>query len=111
MPVKVQFRHSPTFDAAIKGLLSDDELREMQEYLCAHLDTGDVIRGTGGVRKMRWTRAGMGKSGGVRVWYLPLTDKGRIHLIVIYPKSEEDNLSRAERNAIKTFVEQLKREP
>ena len=59
------------------------------------------MQGTGGLRKARFAFEHQGKSGGVRVCYVDFVVKETVYLITVYPKSEKDNLSRAERNAIK----------
>ena len=60
-------------------LLQDDEFRAFQEILINDPEAGDTISGTGGFRKIRWSRPGMGKRGGVRVIYYNVTKKGRIY--------------------------------
>ncbi|MDP2366707.1 transcriptional regulator [Rhodoferax sp.] len=57
------------------------------EYALEHPEAGDVVQGSGGVRKVRWARAGTGKSGGVRVCYYTRNAAGQILLLVIYAKS------------------------
>lgn len=79
-------------------LLPDDEFRAFQEILINDPEAGDTISGTGGFRKIRWSRPGTGKRGGVRVIYYNVTIKGRIYLALIYPKNEQDELSRAEKD-------------
>ncbi|WP_240103946.1 type II toxin-antitoxin system RelE/ParE family toxin [Klebsiella pneumoniae] len=74
-------------------LLQDDEFRAFQEILINDPEAGDTISGTGGFRKIRWSRPGMGKRGGVRVIYYNVTKKGRIYLALIYPKNEQDELN------------------
>jgi hypothetical protein len=54
---------------------------------------GSVIRGSGGVRKVRWVREGTGKSGGVRIVYLTRNEIGEIYLLTMYAKSESENIS------------------
>ena len=61
------FIELPTFSRYREGYFDDDALLELQGYLLAQPTAGDVVPGTGGVRKLRWARAGMGKRGGVRV--------------------------------------------
>jgi len=61
--------------------------------LAANPEAGDVIPQSGGCRKMRWSRAGMGKQGGVRVIYFNRLAQGSIVLLVIYAKSAQDNIS------------------
>ena len=63
------FIESSLFTRQVLELLPDDEYSELQKALSRHPDAGDLIRGTGGLRKLRWKRPGTGKSGGVRVIY------------------------------------------
>ena len=58
-----------------------------------HPDGGDVIPGSGGCRKVRWVRPGIGKPGGVRVIYFQQTDAGRIWLLLIYAKGVRDTIA------------------
>ncbi|WP_366944080.1 transcriptional regulator [Ferrovum sp.] len=57
-----------------------------------HYDVGDVVRGSGGCRKVRWSRKGTGKSGGVRVIYYNMLEDGTIWLLLIYAKNEHENI-------------------
>ncbi len=81
--------------------LTDDDLRHLQEELLADPKVGAVMRGTGGVRKMRFAFEQRGKSGSVRVIYVDFEVYEKIFLITAYPKSEKDDLTDAERNEIK----------
>ena len=74
-------------------LWSETERGEFSFWLAQNPDAGDLIRGSGGCRKVRWSRAGMGKSGGVRIIYFLRLDRGEICLLVIYSKSVEDSIS------------------
>ena len=87
-----------------KKLLSDAEREELVSYLSAHPADGDLIEGTGGVRKLRWARQGMGKSGGVRVIYFFYNKGTPLYALTIYGKGEKDNLSKAERNELAKLV-------
>ena len=71
---------------------------------------GDVMKGTGGLRKVRFAFPGSGKSGSVRVCYIDIEGVLEIHLIDVFAKNEKENLSKAERNAIRIVVEQIKAE-
>ena len=62
------------------------------------------MRGTGGIRKLRWKRVGTGKSGGVRVIYYFYNTRYPLFLLTIFPKSEKVNLSQAERNALRKLT-------
>ncbi|WP_246545767.1 hypothetical protein [Pelotalea chapellei] len=71
---------SPLFTKQVHDYLTDTEYGVFQEYLAANPDMGDVVRGSGGVRKVRWSRRGTGKSGGVRC-SLFCPDRGRANLV------------------------------
>ena len=64
-------------------------------WLAEHPDAGDVIPATGGLRKVRWSRSGMGKRGGARVIYMLRMAQGELVLLIVYAKAEHDNLSPA----------------
>jgi hypothetical protein len=65
----MEFIETPTFPRMVTALLSDDEYAKMQTYLVEDPESGDLIKGGGGIRKLRYTLRGRGKSGGVRVIY------------------------------------------
>ncbi len=88
--------------------LGEEDLRELQGYLLEHPSAGDMVQGTGGVRKLRWARPGRGKSGGVRTIYLDLADRETTWLITVFGKNEKTDLSAEERGEIKRFVKGLK---
>lgn len=72
---------------------SDDELRALQNHLLEKPDAGDVIRGSSGLRKLRWAASGRGKRGGARVIYYHYVSSERIYLIYGYVKSEQEDLT------------------
>ncbi|HCI8982026.1 TPA: type II toxin-antitoxin system RelE/ParE family toxin [Klebsiella pneumoniae] len=86
-------------------LLQDDEFRAFQEILINDPEAGDTISGTGGFRKIRWSRPGMGKRGGVRVIYYNVTKKGRIYLALIYPKNEQDELNQEQKKMLRQVAD------
>ena len=88
----VIFVESPLFTKQVHDYLTDTEYRVFQKYLAANPDIGNVVRGSGGVRKVRWSRRGTGKSGGVRVLYFARTEAGQIWLLLIYAKSAVDSI-------------------
>ena len=90
--VQFEFVESPLFASLLQDYLNDDEYAAFQLYLCENPDAGDVVKGSGGVRKIRWARQGSGKSGGVRICYYLRTRAGQILLLVIYAKSVRDTL-------------------
>jgi hypothetical protein len=86
-----------------KDIWSEDELTEFKIWIANNPLAGDVIPSAGGLRKVRWTRAGMGKRGGARVVYFNLLKDGVIALLIVYTKTKFDNLPT-------TFLLQLKKE-
>lgn len=76
-------------------------------YLATHPKAGDLIEGTGGIRKLRWGRSGQGKSGGVRVIYYFHSDAMPLYLLTLFAKNERANLSKAERNELAKLVDIL----
>lgn len=89
--------------------LTDDDLSALQQELISNSQKGDLMQGTGGLRKMRFAFVGKGKSGSARVCYVDFAVYEKIYLITAYPKSEKENLSKAERNAIATVIAQLEK--
>ena len=105
------FVELPSFRTEWKAMdLTDDDLRRLQEQLLADPTVGKCMRGTGGVRKMRFAFEQQGKSGGVRVIYIDFEIREKLYLLTAYPKSEKDNLSKDERNSLKKLVEILGKE-
>ena len=97
----------PEFTRRIRNLLGDDERNSLIDYLAAHPASGVIIRGTGGIRKLRWRREGTGKSGGVRVIYYYYNDNFPLFLLTIFGKSEKVNLSQSERNELAKLTQIL----
>ena len=97
------------FDRTWKELgLDDGELQKLEIFLCQNPDAGDVMQGTGGVRKLRWSLQGRGKSGGARLIYLDVVFAEHIYLITAFPKNEKANLSKEECNEMKKIVSAIK---
>lgn len=99
----------PEFDKQWKAMnLTDDDLCRLEDLILENPELGDVMQGTGGLRKLRFSFSDRGKSGSSRVCYINIVRKEKIFLITAYPKNVKDNLSKAERNNIKQLVEILK---
>lgn len=81
------------FQKRRKGLLDDEELFGLLEWLAVHPDVGEIISGSGGLRKVRWAAKGQGKRGGSRVIYFWWMGQDRILLLDIYAKGEQENLA------------------
>ena len=81
-------------------LLSAAERQDVIRYLAENPKAGDLMEGTGGVRKLRWGRGGQGKSGGVRVIYYFHAEAMPLYLLTLFAKGDRANLSKAERNEL-----------
>lgn len=79
------------------------------DYIAANPDAGDLIPDTGGLRKIRWGRAGTGKGGGVRVIYFHHDDAMPLHLLPIYAKTQRENWTRDEKRRAQALTTQIKR--
>jgi mRNA-degrading endonuclease RelE of RelBE toxin-antitoxin system len=84
---------SPTFQKLWPRYWDEDERAEFASFIALNPEAGSVVRGSGGVRKVRWVREGTGKSGGVRVIYLARNEAGEVYLLTLYAKSESENIS------------------
>ena len=98
----------PEFQRRAERLLSEAERHDLISYLAQNPEAGDVIRGTGGVRKVRWVREGGGKRGGVRVITFYTGANLPLFLITVYSKGAVDTLSRAEVNTMRKLTTVLK---
>ena len=74
-------------------------------YIADHPTAGDVVLESGGIRKVRWSRTGSGKSGGVRVIYFTRTSVGEVVLLTLYAKSKTDNLTGPKLKEIRRALE------
>lgn len=100
----------PEFEKMWKSLnLNDDDLRKLQMQILINPQIGDVIKGTGGLRKMRFALNNRGKSKSIRVVYVDFVVYEKVFLITAYPKNIKDNLSKSECNSIKKLITDLKK--
>jgi hypothetical protein len=93
------------FTRRVRELLREEEYRLLQLHLSANPDAGAVIRGAGGLRKVRWTLGASGKRGGVRLIYYWSRAQDRLLMLFVYPKSERDDLTAAQLRALRELVE------
>ena len=93
------FVETPIFTADVQALLSDEDYAALQRHLVSQPDAGDVIAGTGGLRKVRWTTVGRGKRGGTRVIYYHMLAQAQIRLI--YRKGIKEDLSPKEKTVLR----------
>lgn len=98
---------TPTFQEDLGKIWSDEERGAFCAWLAANPEVGDVIPGSGGCRKVRWSIAGSGKRGGARIIYFNRLANGEIWLLVIYSKSVKGNIPA---HILKTIREVIKDE-
>jgi len=84
---------------------SEQQFAQLQGHLLNKPQAGAVVPGTGGVRKLRWQRAGMGKRGGLRVLYYVQDSRGRIWLLTVYGKSAQENISAKDLKELREVVD------
>ena len=97
----------PGFLAAANRLLPDDERMRLIDYLACNPSAGDLIAGTGGLRKLRWGLPGRGKRGGARIITFFHNEDMPLFLIAAYAKNDKDNLSAADKAVFRQLVEKL----
>ena len=97
------FIETPVFTRQVQELLSDEAYSAFQWYMALNPQAGDVIQGTGGLRKVRWSVAGGGKRGGVRVIYFHVAAQAQVRLLLIYRKGVKDDLTAAEKKNLRTL--------
>lgn len=102
------FVETSLFSKLLGSYLSDEEYRQLQNYLMEHPDSGAVIRGSGGVRKIRWSAGGKGKSGGVRVIYYWAKSDEQTFFLTIYGKGEKQDLSVADLKRVMKLLEEIR---
>ena len=98
----------PEFVRRAARLLSAEERTALLVYLAANPRAGDLIPGTGGVRKLRWARGGRGKSAGVRAIYYFHSEAMPLYLLTVFGKNERADLTAAERNELADLARMLK---
>jgi mRNA-degrading endonuclease RelE of RelBE toxin-antitoxin system len=102
------FVESPAFSKQLAELWPDAEYAAFQQFLAANPESGDVIPGLGGLRKVRWTAKGKGKRGGARVIYLLLLPPGVIYLFYAYTKGDMTDLSPEQKKRLRGAVEEIR---
>lgn len=98
----------PVYERQAKRLLTETEKMALEDHIAEQPDAHPIIPGTGGVRKARWARGGKGKSGGVRAIYYSHLGQYAVYMLTLYAKSEQADLTGADKRAIKQIVLRLK---
>lgn len=102
----MKFVETSVFTRRIADVLSDDEYRLLQEALLRRPAQGDLIEGTGGVRKLRWREEGRGKRGGLRVIYYWHLEREVFLMLFLYRKSEQKDLTADQKRVLAKVVKQ-----
>ncbi len=97
----------PEFTKQSDKILSESEKQSIINYLAKHPSSGDLIEGTGGIRKLRWAAQGKGKSGGVRVIYYYHNKTIPLFLLTLFAKGKKSNIDKSERNELSKLTSLL----
>ncbi|VAW49533.1 RelE-like translational repressor toxin [hydrothermal vent metagenome] len=97
----------PEYKKQVQKHLAEYDTELLINYLAEHPKAGDLMQGTGGIRKLRWAKSNVGKSGGVRVIYYFHNESMPLFLLSVFGKNEKNNLSHSERNLLAKFTLKL----
>jgi hypothetical protein len=86
------FIESPAFERVRTVYLDDDEYADLQQFMMRNPEAGNIVRGSGGVRKLRWRRQGGGKRGGLRVIYFVCYQPNEFWMLALYAKARQENV-------------------
>jgi hypothetical protein len=86
------FIESSIFERILPVYLDDDEYSELQQFLMQNPEVGELVPGSGGVRKVRWARPGMGKRGGLRVIYFVRYQPNEFWMLTLYAKAKREDI-------------------
>jgi len=100
----MRFVETPVFTAALQRHFDDDEYRRLQVALMLRPEQGPVIRGSGGLRKVRWAKAGGGKRGGLRVIYYWLPVDQVFYMLYVFSKTEQGDLTPSQTRTLGRLV-------
>lgn len=103
----MEFIEAPLFTRLVSRYLTDDEYAALQWSLALRPEAGAIIRGSGGIRKLRWATKGRGKRGGLRVIYYWRDREGEIWLLTTYAKNEAQDLPASVLRELRREIESL----
>jgi len=101
------FIETPIFTKLVCELLPDDDYRMIQQALFFRPETGKIIKGSGGLRKIRWKTQGSGKRGGFRLIYYWDTPYDTIYMLLIYRKSKQEDLTSNQLKTLSSLVKEM----
>lgn len=105
----MEFIETPVFTKLITELLPDDSYRQIQDDLLKNPQAGDLVRGGGGIRKLRFALPGKGKRGGARLVYYWQTPRHKIYMLLVYAKARKEDLEPVQTALLKVLVKELER--
>jgi len=107
--LSMEFIETSVFTRQITELLSDESYKSLQAALMLHPESGDLVQGGGGIRKIRWGKEAQGKRGGIRVIYFYKNQANQIYFLLAYPKSTQADLTQEQKKILSRLVkEELK---
>lgn len=99
-----------TYERVVRKLMSEADRQSMEAAIVADPGAAPVIRGTGGIRKLRWAGSGRGKRGGIRAIYFHHSGPATVYLLTAYAKADRDDLSAADKKVLRRLVAAIKNE-
>ncbi len=108
--MSIQLFTTRTYERAIRKLVSEVDRKELELAIATNPSEAPVIRGTGGIRKLRWAGSGRGKRGGIRAIYFYHVGLRAVYLLTAYAKSDRGDLSSADKKVLSKLVSAIKKE-
>lgn len=105
--MSMEFIETCHFTRTISGMLQDEDYRLLQNELATNPETGDLVKGGGGIRKIRVRISGTGKRGGARVIYYWLVKSHKIYMLTAYAKAKKTDLDEDQKKAFRVLVKEL----
>ena len=99
-----------TYERAVRKLMSEADRQKMEAAIIADPGGAPLLRGTGGIRKLRWTGSGRGKRGGIRTIYFYHAGPEAVYLLTAYAKADRDDLTPTDRKTLSRLVAAIKKE-
>jgi hypothetical protein len=102
----MEIKETSIFTRRIAQILDEEAYRLLQLHLVHRPDAGDMVRGSGGIRKIRWAPTGLGKRGGARILYYWVIDANTLLMLFAFAKNEQADLSRAQLQQLAAMVKE-----
>lgn len=104
----MEFIETSAFTRIITQLMPDDDYKTMQEAMIAQPDIGNIIKGTGGLRKFRWKLNGTGKRGGSRIIYYWQVSEDTFYMLYAYTKNQQTDLTEDQKKVLAELAKELR---